>query len=102
MFYACSPSLNARDFTPGRAVAVAGTLSSMRDRIVGESCDELPPLLASRTNLDGTKLHSTLKGCVAQVPIVAVTDEHSWPDLAARSPYIGPAQSHGSKVAVRR
>lgn len=94
LFYACSESLDAQNFGKGRAIVVAGTLSSVRDRIVASSCNGLP-VLPAHASFDGTALQSTPKGCLAQVPVVAVSDARSWPDLADRTPYIGPSQSSG-------
>ncbi|HEU4664341.1 MAG TPA: Slp family lipoprotein [Dokdonella sp.] len=80
IFYACRrEALSAEDYAVGRQVAVAGTIVSVRERIVSENCRALPANTAFVT-WKATAVAQTPAGCTARMPVVRISDSHTWPD----------------------
>ena len=81
VFYACSNAqLEWSNYAPGREVAVAGTLGAIQERIVSPAdCSSMSPTVWQ--NFRHSSVKETQAGCVASIPVVAISDSRTWADV---------------------
>jgi hypothetical protein len=85
IFYACTETaLDPDDYAVGRQVAVAGKIGPIRERIVSRSCTRLPR--SANVSYRGTAVDQGAEGCVAHMPVVFISDGHTWPDPPVAHP----------------
>jgi hypothetical protein len=85
IFYACSAdALDAGDYAVGRQIAVAGSVADIRTQVVAPSCAGLAA--GGIVSYRGTSVSQDAKGCVARMPVVSMSDGHTWPDPPAAHP----------------
>ena len=89
-FFACGAQVESADYGLRRLATFAGSLVDTQERTLAQSCDGRDPIL-------GTTKVSTERGCSVRIPVVAVTDGKSWPNLQLGRVSAAIMDGHGLK-----